>query len=97
MGTYINEASRKRQIKATEDKLRCCTNKLAMCFGKLLKRSSETESEVEITRLFLDGLTGWVNQTCIRRDLIYESAKLDLAAFIDEEFAKRRSRSKSKR
>jgi hypothetical protein len=96
MGIYINEASRRRQIKVAEEKLRRSTKKIAVCFGKIINRSSKPVDEVEVTRLFLEGLTGWVNQACIRRELICESAKLDLAKFIDEEFAKRRKKAESK-
>jgi hypothetical protein len=57
-------------------------------FGKLLDNSSKRKDEIEITRLFLEGVTGYIHFSCARRELVAESSKLDLACFIKKELRK---------
>lgn len=72
------------------------STKIALCFGKLLDTNSRKRDELELTRLFLEGVTGYIHYSSIKREMINDSAKLDLARFIEDEFQKNRRKPKPK-
>ena len=97
MGLYIDEASRRKQISNATHKVKLATAKIGECFHKLLDTSPKKKNEVEITRLFLEGAAEFVLFTSIRRELISDSGKDDLAAFIKKEYEKYSKQHETKR
>ena len=93
MGIYIDQASRKNQINRANQKARKAAEKIGHCFHKILNPLTKKSTEVELTRLFLEGVTEFVLYTSIRRELISDSAKDDLAKFIKAEFIKCKAKS----
>jgi hypothetical protein len=97
MGIYFDEASRKSQISRADHKAKQAAGKIGDCFHKILNPLAKKSTEVELTRLFLEGVTEFVLYTSIRRELISDSAKDDLAVFIKKEFEKCRNLSPAKK
>jgi hypothetical protein len=95
MGIYINEKSRMNQIAKADQKLKTCINQIGQCFHKLLDASPRKKDESELIRLFLKGVIGLVHYSCVKRELICESAKYDLGNFIEKEIARVRNKNES--
>jgi hypothetical protein len=88
MGLFIDEASRRRQIANATHKTKLAAAKIGQCIHKLLDTSAKKKNEVEITRLFLEGIAEFVLYTGVRQELTYDAGKADLAAFIKKEYEK---------